>query len=148
MTADSRKLYKSEDYLSQLSNMKATLQVPKKEPQLASKEAVQTDEVQKRKEKLALLLEKQSKLNMQKNGDDGCLNELMLNSVNQHGFCALIRHGERADNIDDSLRNELGIEVEDMNDPPLTPLGFEQARDSAIYLKEFLEKNEYTRVVI
>lgn len=57
------------------------------------------------------------------------MNSLMYKKVNQHGFCALIRHGERADKIEDNERAKLGIEVEDMNDPPLTPLGLEQAKD-------------------
>lgn len=35
-----------------------------------------------------------------------------------------------------------------MNDPPLTPLGIEQAKDQALYLKEYLKANEYTDVVI
>lgn len=35
-----------------------------------------------------------------------------------------------------------------MNDPPLTPLGIEQAKDTANYLKQFLTENEYTHVVI
>ena len=72
----------------------------------------------------------------------------MRNKVNHQGFCALIRHGERADKIDSQRRAELGIEVDDMNDPPLTPLGIEQAKDQALYLKEYLEANEYTEVVI
>ena len=36
----------------------------------------------------------------------------------------MIRHGERADNV---KYQELGVEVENMLDPPLTPLGFRQA---------------------
>lgn len=41
--------------------------------------------------------------------------------VQQYGFCGMIRHGERADNV---RYEELGVEVEHMLDPPLTPLGF------------------------
>lgn len=36
------------------------------------------------------------------------------------GFCPIIRHGERADNVDFVA---LGIEIEEMQDPPLTLLG-------------------------
>ena len=60
----------------------------------------------------------------------------------------MIRHGERADNIDDEMRKELGIEVEDMNDPPLTPLGIDQAKDTANYLKNYLHHNDFTHIVI
>ena len=39
------------------------------------------------------------------------------------GFCAIIRHGERADNIDNA--EELGIKIETKYDPPLTPHGIQ-----------------------
>ena len=37
-----------------------------------------------------------------------------------NGFVAMIRHGERADNVD---WKSLGINYEIQDDPPLTPLG-------------------------
>ena len=45
--------------------------------------------------------------------------------ITQHGLCMMIRHGERADNVCDTKWDELGIEVENMKDPPLTPLGIQ-----------------------
>jgi broad specificity phosphatase PhoE len=40
------------------------------------------------------------------------------------GFCAFVRHGERADNVDWQAQ---GIEIEEMHDPPLTKRGKLQA---------------------
>lgn len=57
----------------------------------------------------------------------------------------MVRHGERADNV---RYEELGVEVEHMLDPPLTPLGFRQAEDTGRYLKEYFEKNGYTDIII
>ena len=37
-----------------------------------------------------------------------------------NGFVAIIRHGDRADNVD---WKTLGINYEILDDPPLTPLG-------------------------
>lgn len=57
----------------------------------------------------------------------------------------MIRHGERADNV---RFEELGVEVENMLDPPLTPLGWRQAADTGHFLKEYFENNGYTEVII
>ena len=54
-------------------------------------------------------------------GDQGI--EKSINETHSQNFYALIRHGERADNIDMEARAKLGIEIHDINDPPLTPLG-------------------------
>lgn len=107
---------------------------------------IATQQVEKKTERSARREQLAHKLYRQY--EEGRYNELMWNTVNQTGFCALIRHGERADNIDGQMRDKLGIEVEDLNDPPLTPLGIDQAKDTANYLKQYLEKNEYTHVVI
>ena len=45
-------------------------------------------------------------------------------------------------------RDKLGIEIHDINDPPLTPLGFQQAEEQAEYLKKVLTERVYTKVVI
>ncbi len=52
-----------------------------------------------------------------------------LNSRNIMNMMAFIRHGERADAVDDDLSIQL-MRVADMNpdDPPLTLLGMKQAR--------------------
>ena len=42
----------------------------------------------------------------------------------------------------------MGIEIEEMQDPPLTPLGLQQAHETGIYLKTFLESNGYTKIII
>lgn len=53
-------------------------------------------------------------------------NEIVFeNKVHTKAFCAFIRHGERADNLDQKERERLGIEIDDINDAPLTPLGFQ-----------------------
>lgn len=39
-------------------------------------------------------------------------------------FCAMIRHGERADNVD---FEKMGIEIEEPQDPPMTPDGLHEA---------------------
>lgn len=57
----------------------------------------------------------------------------------------MIRHGERADNV---RHEELDIEVENMLDPPLTPLGIKQAQDTGRFLKEYFEKHDYTDIII
>ena len=65
--------------------------------------------------------------------------------VTQYGFCGMVRHGERADNV---RFEELDVEVECMLDPPLTPLGWRQAEDTGHFLKEFFDKNDYTDIII
>ena len=76
-----------------------------------------------------------------------CFDEKNANIHSQH-FYAMIRHGERADNINAEERKRLGIEVEDLNDAPLTPLGFQQAQDQATFLKTFLQQRGYSNIVI
>ena len=51
-------------------------------------------------------------------------NQMYTDKYSQN-FYALIRHGERADNIDIEECNKQGIEIQDINDPPLTPLGIQ-----------------------
>lgn len=68
--------------------------------------------------------------------------------LDQHpdGFCAMIRHGERADNVENV--EALGIVIEEIQDPPLTPTGVQQSRETGAYLREYLGQNGYTKVVI
>ena len=60
-------------------------------------------------------------------------------------MCCVIRHGERADNVD---FQKLGIEIEQMSDPPLTPLGIEQAKECGVFFKKHLEEQGYTKIII
>ena len=48
---------------------------------------------------------------------------------NNH-FCAIIRHGERADKVPNMVyKNHV--------DPPLTPMGMKQAETTGAYLKDY-----------
>ena len=60
-------------------------------------------------------------------------------------FCAVIRHGERVDNVD---WQSMGLEMEEVNDPGLTPLGIQQSKETAQFLKAYLAENGYEDIVI
>ena len=61
------------------------------------------------------------------------------------GMSCVVRHGERADNVD---FEKLGIEVEQISDPPLTPLGIEQAKECGVFFKKYLKEHGYTKIII
>ena len=42
----------------------------------------------------------------------------------------------------------MGLEIEEKQDPGLTPLGINQAIETGIYLKEYLFKNKYDIILI
>ena len=65
--------------------------------------------------------------------------------VKAQGFCALIRHGERADKVN---YEKQGIKIEQFLDPPLTPQGFEQAQDTGLHFKKYLAEHGYDSIVI
>ena len=52
----------------------------------------------------------------------------------------MIRHGERADNVD---YVKMGLEIEEPQDPPLTPDGLNEAALTGEYLKKYLKENNY-----
>ena len=57
----------------------------------------------------------------------------------------MIRHGERADNVP---YEAMGIEMEEIQDPPLTPRGIDQAICTDKFFKQYFEENGYTDIVI
>ena len=57
----------------------------------------------------------------------------------------MIRHGERADNVP---YEAMGIEMEEIQDPPLTPRGIDQAICTGKFFKQYFEENGYTDIVI
>ena len=57
----------------------------------------------------------------------------------------MVRHGERADNVDNE---KMGIYIEQMSDPPLTPLGINQAKECGAFFKKYLEDNGYTKIIV
>ena len=57
----------------------------------------------------------------------------------------MIRHGERADNVD---YVKMGIEIEESQDPPLTPDGLHEAALTGEYLKNYLKSQNFTNIII
>ena len=57
--------------------------------------------------------------------------------TNSHNFCAIIRHGERADDIPGFVYSQHKYDV------PLTPKGLEQAKTTGKFLKKYLLTRNY-----
>ena len=49
-------------------------------------------------------------------------------------FCFMVRHGERADCVDED------IYIKNLDDPPLTEHGIKQARETGEFLAKYLEE--------
>ena len=62
---------------------------------------------------------------------------------NSRSIFFLLRHSERAEQV-----KELGIEIEEPNDPPLTTHGIEWSDATGKWLQTYLSQNGYKKIII
>ena len=69
---------------------------------------------------------------------------MLSTQFDEHHHLFFVRHGERADRAE-----EVKMEYPESQDPPLTPLGVQQAEETGRFFKGYLERHPYLdRVVL
>ena len=63
---------------------------------------------------------------------------MLSTPYDEHHHLFFVRHGERADRAP-----QLKMEYPEKQDPPLTPLGVQQAEETGRFFKEYMEKHPY-----